>query len=160
MKRRLQTGFAGLALLAVTIVGRAYGHDPYNDERNGRDGYPYGTGAYSGSLVEQISRDVAMVRSNSRVDGHERDHFNTVQRELADFQRRWKQGRFENGRLDRAISSLSHLVNSDQIDPRRRRILANDLANLRSFRANGWRDNGAYGRDNNGRYGPYGPSNR
>jgi len=124
VKRRLQTSFAALALLAVTIGGRAYGHDPYNDDRNGRDGYSYGTGGYSGSLVDQVSRDLATVRSNSRVDGHERDHFDTVQRELAGFQRRWAQGRFDNGRLDRAISSLSHLVNSDQIDPRGRRVLA------------------------------------
>ena len=160
MRRRLQTGFVGLALLALSAGGRAYGHDPYNDNRYGRDGYGYGSGGYNSSLVDQVSRDVAMVRSNSRVDGHERDHFDTVQRELADFQRRSTQGRFDNGRLDRAISSLSHLVNSDQIDPRGRRILANDLANLRSFRANGWRDSGAYGPYNNGRYNRYGPYNR
>ena len=124
---RVQSGFAGLVLAAVIGAGQL----------QGQAGYRYGPGGFRANIIDQVRQDVAQVQSRSRVDRHERDHFRAVQQELADFERRLARGRFEKGPLDRAIDNLNHLVDSDQIDPRGRRILANDRANLRNFRSSG-----------------------
>jgi hypothetical protein len=80
------------------------------------------------------------------VDHHERDHFRRAQEDLARFQERWSQGRFDRGRLDRAIEHMQHLVNSRQMRGRERSLLASDLDALRNFRASQGRGyNGYYG---------------
>jgi hypothetical protein len=120
-----------------------YYRDPYYDGRTGAyDAYP-GRGAYgsagSGAVVDRVLYNLNTAASNSRVDSHERGHFNTAQQELMNFQSRWAQGQFDTGRLDRAVSAIQDLVNSDQLNPRYRSVLANDLAALRQFRASGGR---------------------
>ena len=96
--------------------------------------------------------DLSRASANSRLDGHERDHFNKAQQSLDEFQSRWSQGRFDTGRLDKAVSSMQHLVNSDQLNGRDRSILADDLSALRDFRATGGQSSYGQGR-NDGYYG-------
>lgn len=133
-----------------------YGNrDPYY-RQNGR--YPNGPyqayGGNSGSLIARVQSDVSRAAANSYTDGHERGHFNTVQQALSDFQARSSQGRFDTGRLDAAIASLNDLAKSDQVNPRDRAILTNDLAALRQFRSNP--QSGSYG--GYGQSYPYGSS--
>jgi len=157
MTQRILSGLFGLTLLALSAGAQAQVHDPYYGSQRGQHGQ-YGNsgyyrgGAYRGDIIDQVSRDVSLAAANSRVDGHERGHFNTVQRELFNFQQRWAQGRIDTGRLDKVIGALNDLAKSDQVMPRDRQILANDLAALRNFRATG-------GQSYGGPYGTYGPYN-
>ena len=59
----------------------------------------------------------------------------------------WQQRRqWDNGRLDHAIDALNHLANAQQLDPRSRRLMADDANLLRQFRASrGNYNNGPYG---------------
>ena len=117
-----------------------YGNRGYSNNRYGRS-----TGNY-GSVVDQVLFDLNRVSANSNTDNHERDHFYKAQQALAEFQDRWSQGRFDDGKLDKAVNSLKHLVDSRQISGRNRSLLANDLSALRQFRASRGQF-GAYGRD-------------
>ena len=121
-----------------------YYRDPYS--RNRTEVYTYGRGTYgtgrSGDVINRALSNLNVAATNSRVDGHERGHFNTAQQELTNFQARWAQGQFDTGRLDKAVSAMQDLVNSDQISPRDRSVLSNDVAALRQFRNSGGQ--GAY----------------
>ena len=107
--------------------------------------------------------DINRAASNARrLDGHERKHFDEAARKLQDFQYRLDQGRFDTGKLDKAIENLQHLANADRVRGRDLDILAQDLSALRQFRSSrgGYSDGyGDYRNDpyyrNNRRYDPY-----
>ena len=122
---------AGCALFlgSVTSPAQTYGRPYYPGDR----GAGYGQ---SGSPVDRALYDLSRIDRNAYVDHHEREHFRHAQEDLVRFQERWSQGRFDRGRLDRAIDNIQHLVQSWQLRGRGRDVLANDLAALREFRAN------------------------
>ena len=131
----------GLFLVAATSDAQVYGPDG-NRRYNQQDRYSYGGRSYGygrygngGSPVDRALYDLSQAGRNGYVDHHERDHFRHAQEDLARFQDRWSQGRFDRGRLDHAIEHIQHLVNSRQMRGRDRDVLASDLAALRNFRA-------------------------
>ena len=140
----------GLFLVSVTSHAQTYG-GPYGDRQYGNgDRYGYGRNDRgSGSPVDRALSDLSRFDRNAYVDHHERDHFRHAQDDLARFQERWSQGRFDRGRLDRAIEHMQHLVNARQLRGRDRDVLANDLADLRNFRASSGR---GYDRNYGDRY--------
>ena len=66
-----------------------YYRDPYS--RNRTEAYTYGRGTYgtgrSGDVINRALSNLNVAARNSRVDGHERGHFNTAQQELSNFKR-------------------------------------------------------------------------
>ena len=58
-----------------------------------------------------------------------------VARSLQEFQSRWARGKFDTGKLDKAIHNLEHLADADRVRGRDREILSRDLYDLRQFRA-------------------------
>src|SRR5882724_2510860 len=123
---------AGLFLVAATSKAQIY--SPNGDGRYNRDRYGYGGSSYEsgrdirgGSAVDRALYNLSRGDRNAYVDHHERDHFRHAQEDLARFQDRWSQGRFDRGRLDRAIENMQHLVNSRQLRGRDCDVLANDL---------------------------------
>ncbi len=118
---------SSIALLAG-CAGAQY-RDPYY--RGPRPGgyYP------RGDVIGRVLSDLDSARSYSRVDGHERKHFDQARRDLLVFQDHCARGRFDKDRLDGAIENLHHLADSDQLHPRERRLLARDVEALRDFRA-------------------------
>jgi hypothetical protein len=81
--------------------------------------------------------DLRIAASRNRVDNHERDHFARAMNELQAFRYRLSQGRFDEGRLNRAIEDLEHLADARQIHPSDRRVLARDMVELRRLRNGG-----------------------
>lgn len=132
----------GLALLAgLLIVPALEAQDRGRMARRGA------------SPVDRAMADLNRAARNARfVDGHERKHFDRAMQELGRFEDRWRDGRFDKGRLDKGIENIQHLVNSDRLHPSDRRMLARDLSELREFRARGGYDRGGYrdGRDDRG----------
>ena len=121
--------------------GRSRGSDRY---RNGPvyrdDGYRRGGGGYGyrdpSAIARRVISDLERVRRMSRVDSHERDHFRDARDELIKFESRWRSGRWDNGKLDDAISELRDLARADQVHPSGRRILMDDLRMLEDLRSN------------------------
>src|SRR5882672_4705038 len=117
-----------------------YRNDPnsgYNDDRYSRQRsyYPYqnrygndryGYGRNQDSLIGRVLADLNMAASNARLDGHERKHFDEAAGKLQEFEGRWVQGKFDTGRLDKAIQNLEHLADADRVRGRDRDMLARD----------------------------------
>lgn len=115
-----------------------------------------GGGYYGGSVISRVQNDLGRIQSYMRADNHERDHVSRAMSELARFEDQYRNnGRFDKGRLDRAIDNLNHLTNADQLSPRDRDILRTDRDMLRDFRANGGYSNGQYGNYGYGNYRPW-----
>jgi hypothetical protein len=111
-----------------------YGQRP-DDGYSGRDGY-YSRGRGGGySPASRAIRDLESIASRSRVDRHEHKHFSRAIQELYTFEDRLRRGRFDKGRLDRAIGNINHLAQADQIHPRDRARLRGHLYELRRFRS-------------------------
>jgi hypothetical protein len=130
-----------------------HGGDGRGDDR----GYGYG----GGSPVDRAMSDLQRASRNSG----DRKHVDSAMHHLQRFQASSVNGRFDKDRLDGAIEDIQHLVNSNQINPRDRQVLNNDLSALRAFRSSGGYNGRGYnnGRYNNGRYpynGGYGPYGR
>ncbi|MEO8098073.1 MAG: hypothetical protein ABI811_10260 [Acidobacteriota bacterium] len=145
MKRLLKSILVASSVLSLSLVASAQnrGQGPYDNRNQQRVPYPdqgrYGNdpryGGNQNSLIRQVLADLNMTASNARVDGHEAKHFNEAARALQDFENRAAQGKFDTGKLDKAIKNLQHLANADQLRGRDRDILARDEQNLRQFRS-------------------------
>jgi hypothetical protein len=131
--------------------GRVYDDDDYDRPRDRYRNDRFGYGRNTASLIGQVMSDIDRAASNARLDGHEARHFNEAVQKLQEFQSRWDRGKFDTGRLDKAIDNMQHLVNADRVHPRDRDILSRDLSALREFRSSGGQY-GAYGDYGNGRY--------
>lgn len=162
MNRPLRVLLFGSGLLALSVVANAQngGQGPYyGDGRDRysrpRDYYPdqgwYGNDRYSyggnqDSLLRRVMADLNMVAAHARIDRHERKHFDEAARKLEEFEYRWARGKFDGGKLDKAIENLEHLADADQLRGRDRNILARDAQDLRQLRfTRGRYSNDGYG---------------
>lgn len=151
MKRMLSFLAVGGAIILsqATVQAQRY---PWGSQRGGI--YEEDRGGWrrpSASPVQRVVADLDRIQGRSRVDKHERDHFNKARQELYRFEERWRDGRFDSGRLDKAMDNIEHLARSRQIHPRDRSVLAQDLRTLGQLRS---------GRGSFGRNGPYGYRDR
>jgi hypothetical protein len=150
--RRLSSVFpfcCGVLILGLAANAQTRGQDPYQAPRTdpyyrNRDGYgddrysqqrPYGYGRNDQSLIDRVMTDLNRAAEGARLDGHERRHFDEVAGNLQDFESRWARGKFDTGKLDKAIHNLEHLAEADRVRGRDRDMLARDLEALRQFRA-------------------------
>ena len=124
----------------------------YPDQRQyGNDGYGYG--GNQDALIGRVMADLSRAASTARFDRHERKHFDEAAQKLQEFEARWAQGKFDTGRLDKAIRNLEHLADADQVRRRDRDMLARDVQDLRQLRsARGRYSNYSYGDYRNDRY--------
>jgi hypothetical protein len=110
--------------------GRGYGYDRYGQPRD------YRGGSNQRYLFDRVMRDVNQAAQRSPLDGHERHHVDAVFESLQQFQSRWARGKFDTGKLDRAIENLDHLARADRVRGYDRERLYRDVQDLRQFRAN------------------------
>ena len=119
-------------------------YTPRHPYYRNRDGYPddrysqqraYGYGRNQQFLIGRVMTDLNRAAERARLDGHERKHFDEVAGNLQEFETRWARGKFDTGKLDKAIHNLEHLAEADRVHGRDRDILARDVEDLRQFRA-------------------------
>ena len=143
MKRLCSLVLFGYGVLTVCASAQSWQQDPYyRDDPRYRGGYPqqgygygYGYGRNQQLLVDRVMSDLDQAARRARLDGHEVDHFNEVARSLQEFQAKWDRGKFDSGKLDKAIHNLEHLAQADRVRGRDREMLSRDLYDLRQFRA-------------------------
>lgn len=151
MRRKLFLAAMVIAAIAIPAAaddrrgkqryqGYGYGYgDRYGYDRD-RDYGGYGPQYRSGNPVTAAMQDLEMVFRRSRVDHHEADHFRRALRELADFDRNARRGRFDRGSLESAMDNMDDLARADQLHPRDRQLIARRLQELHYFRGRaGWR---------------------
>ena len=143
MKHLCRLVLFGCGVLAVGASAQSWQQDPYyRDDPHYRGGYSqqgygygYGYGRNQQVLVDRVMSDLDQAARRARLDGHEVDHFNEVARSLQEFQSKWARGKFDTGKLDKAIHNLEHLAEADRVRGRDREMLSRDLYDLRQFRA-------------------------
>lgn len=121
----------GTGLLAIGFPGAAqyrYADSSYDSQR-------YGDRGNRGSLFDRVQHHLDRSASNPYLSSGTRHRVDKARREVWDFQRRWNEGRFDKGQLDDAIGSVQHVVDSDSLDYRDRRVLQDDLMRMREFRS-------------------------
>lgn len=116
-----------LLLGAAPRLARAEEHRDYGDRDDYRSEH-----RYAEPVVDRAMEDLQRLSWNGRVDSK---HFETAMSNLARFEDRLREGVFDNSRLDRAIGNMQRVANSNRISFRDRRVLEEDLAGLRNFRA-------------------------
>lgn len=133
--------------------GGVYSDDDYGYENRGRmrDRQRRGSRGSSASAVERTLRDLERLDRRAFTDGHERKHVEKAREELFKFQERWRDGKFDSSRLDKAIDNLEHLSRAQQLHPGDRQMIAQDIQALQQFRSSG----GRY-RDSGGVFGGWG----
>ena len=157
-------------LISLAANAQTWGQGPYYPQRDDRysrqrGGYPsqggygnngYGYGRNQDSVISRVMGDLSRAAANARLDGHERKHFDEVAQSLQEFEGRWAQGKFDSGKLDKAIRNLEHLADADRVRGRDRDMLARDVQDLRQFRSTRGRySDYGYGDYRDDRYNPY-----
>jgi len=133
----------GLLLLTLSAGAQTWNRDQYGQPRyepyyrnNAPDYRPRGYGSGDQDyLIGRVMSDLNQAAYRAYLDDHERKHFDEVAENLQDFQERWSRGKFDTGKLDKAIHNLEHLAQADRVRGRDREILSRDLYDLRQFRA-------------------------
>jgi hypothetical protein len=135
MKRFSNLVVSSFGVLALCTVASAQfrGRAPYPPQQGGY-GYGYGQGQQQ-SITGRVLNDVFRAAERSPLDGHDRNHVNEVTRSLREFDERLARGKFDTGKLDKAISNLDHLAQADRVRGRERDLLMRDVDELRRFRA-------------------------
>jgi hypothetical protein len=151
MKRLCRVFLFGYGFLSLGLAAKAqtWEQDPYqrrrpdpyyrNRDGSGDDRYSqqraYGYGRNQQYLISRVMSDLNRAAGRARLDGHESKHFDEVAGNLQEFEARWARGKFDTGKLDKAIRNLEHLADADRVRGRDRDMLARDLEDLREFRA-------------------------
>jgi hypothetical protein len=146
MKRLSSLFLFGCGVLALDLAANAQTwrgpydtprSDPYYRSPDDRYVQPrsYGYRGNAQFLIGRVMADLNRAAERARLDGHERKHFDEVAGNLQEFEERWSRGKFDTGKLDKAIHNLEHLADADRVRGRDRDMLARDLEDLREFRA-------------------------
>lgn len=145
MRHLLATVLLGSGLLAGVLSAQTQYDGRYDRRYDGRyndrgrvegDYGRYGGDRYrGGDVFDRLRRDLDRAESHSYGRGSDHRRFNKVRQEMGEFQNKWARGRFDRHELDDVIGALKRVVNDNRIDPRDRDALANDMYQLREFRA-------------------------
>ncbi len=161
MRRFRMATLLGSSVLLLSLSASAqYGPDrgyPDRDYREYRDrDYRDHRGAgYSrsvdpeGGIFARTASDLDRAASSQYYRGGDRRRIENARRDLWDFQKRWREGRYDRGELDEAIGNVQKVINMRYLDYQDRAALEQDVQQLREFRASqndrGY-DRGSYGR--------------
>jgi hypothetical protein len=113
-----------LAFLALAAIGQAqFG------ERNGR----YRPESVS-ALMDRIHEDLNRGYSAWHLTSNDIRRLTHAERQLLDFAKHWRDGKFDKDDLDDAISAVQHVADSNHLQGTERDALFNDVAQLRQMR--------------------------
>ncbi|HYM00230.1 MAG TPA: hypothetical protein VEZ90_14855 [Blastocatellia bacterium] len=89
------------------------------------------------SLVSRVQQDLQHAESMASQHKHskETERINNALRHLSDLDRSLSKGKFDSGRVDRAISDLQNVLDHNTLAPEDRDNLNADLRDLRSMRS-------------------------
>src|ERR1700678_3326116 len=124
MKRLLGILLAGITLATLTTVAQAQFGPP-----NGR----YRPEAVS-ALIERVHADLNRGYAVWHLRQGDRERLTHAARQLRDFARRWREGRFDKGNLDGSIGAIQHVLDDNHLRGGERDALWNDVGELRGMR--------------------------
>jgi hypothetical protein len=124
MKRLIRLLLPGVAFLTLTAAASAqFGppEGPYRPDRVDR-------------LIDRVHDDLNHGYSVWHLSDGERDRLNHAEKELREFARKWRTGKFDKGQLDDSIASVQHVLDKNHLSGAERDALWEDVTALRRMR--------------------------
>ena len=86
------------------------------------------------ALIDRVHVDLNRGYGVWHLRRGDRDRLTHAERQLQDFARHWRDGRFYKGNLDRAIGAIQHVLDDNHLRGIERDALWNDVGDLRRMR--------------------------
>ena len=86
------------------------------------------------ALVDRVHTDLDHAYRMWHFSNDDRDHLNHAEKELREFAQTWDKGKFDVGRLDNALGSVQHVLDSNKLPERERDALSDDVTQLHRMR--------------------------
>jgi len=86
------------------------------------------------SLVNRVHEDLNRGYGEWKISKGDRDRLNAAAKQLRDFERDWRHGKFDKGDLDDAISAVQHVLDNNHLTGAARDAIWNDVGELRHMR--------------------------
>jgi len=118
---------AGLALFGATVFAQGRDDDRFYQNRD--EGY------WAGHLFQRVREDLDHIQQATPKFSADEYRLVVVKRDLDDLQGKFETGRYDEPALDRTIAAVERVTNDNNLPPRDRVILQEDLRRLREFRA-------------------------
>jgi len=99
----------------------------------GRAGGPYQPDSVS-SLVEKVHSDLNRGYEQWHLAKGDRDRLNDAEKQLREFEKDWRKGKFDKGDLDEAIEAVQHVLDKNRLSGSARDAIWNDVEQLRGMR--------------------------
>ncbi|MGH9822221.1 MAG: hypothetical protein ACREDR_03025 [Blastocatellia bacterium] len=89
------------------------------------------------AVVSRLQEDLRHAEGTASQHKHSKDaeRIDHAMRHLSDFDRSLSKGKFDSGRLDRAVSDVQNIVDHNTLSPEDRDNLMSDLHDMRSMRS-------------------------
>ena len=87
------------------------------------------------SIFDRVQQDLDHATAAPYLAVTTRDRIDHARKEIWKFQNKWVSGRYDQGKLDGAISAVHHVVDTPSLKYHDRRVLQDDLGHMREFRA-------------------------
>jgi len=86
------------------------------------------------ALIDRVHEDLNRGYAVWRLSGGDRDRLTHAEHQLRDFANRWREGKFDKGKLDDSISAIQHVLDDNHLRGGERDALWNDVEQLRRMR--------------------------
>ncbi|HEX5226505.1 MAG TPA: hypothetical protein VFW44_02295 [Bryobacteraceae bacterium] len=133
-KNALLSSLAGAGLLifslAPTLAAQDHDPDAYHHDR---DAYFHG-GNWHMRMFERVREDLQHVQASTWPRGGDQYRIDKTMDELNDLQSKMANRVYDESELDRVIDQLGRVASYNEMAPRDRDILNDDVARLREYR--------------------------
>ena len=99
----------------------------------GPAGSPYQPDSVS-SLVDKVHSDLNRGYGEWKLTKGDRERLNNAEKQLREFERDWRHGKFDKGNLDDSISAVQHVLDNNHLTGGARDALWSDVEQLRQMR--------------------------
>jgi hypothetical protein len=86
------------------------------------------------ALVEKVHMDLNRGYGEWKLTKGDRERLNNAEKQLREFERDWRHGKFDKGDLDDAISAVQHVLDNNHLRGGARDALWSDVEQLRQMR--------------------------
>jgi hypothetical protein len=86
------------------------------------------------ALVDRVHTDLDHAYGVWHFSTDDRGHLNHAEKELREFAQTWDKGKFDVGRLDNAIGSIQHVLDSNKLPEVDRTAISDDVTQLHRMR--------------------------
>ena len=86
------------------------------------------------ALMDRVHADLDHAYGVWHFSNEDREHLNRAEKELREFAQTWDKGKFDVGRLDNAIGSIQHVLDSNKLPESDRTAISDDVTQLHRMR--------------------------